>query len=334
MLRKLALLTVSLLASLLVAEAVLHMAWSPQVAADQYWGLGAFDADARAGYRHAPGYEGSMVRRGIFDVRAAINQQGLRQSDLAAQLAHERRLLVLGDSFSFGLGVVEEDALAAYLGDALNRRDVGLVNASQCGYGVEQEVALAPEWIERFRPRAVLQFLFAGNDFSDDYYRRWRNVELVGGWRMSRDRPMPWPPVDWLRAHSRLWQWWWGHEQRGGQWHWSNEFSMAAYDPANVPGLVRNTREAYERLAELCRSQGIALGVVMIPSRRAENWPEDRLLDALTADLATLDIPSLRLAPEDFTDMDFFPGDGHWNERGHRKAAARVVPFVVGLAGD
>jgi hypothetical protein len=108
----------------------------------------------------------------------------------------------------------------------------------------------------------------------------------------------------------------------------------AAYDPAKVPGLVRNTREAYERLAELCRSQGIALGVVMIPSRRAENWPEDRLLDALTADLATLDIPSLRLAPEDFTDMDFFPGDGHWNERGHRKAAARVVPFVVGLAGD
>lgn len=90
---------------LLAAEAVLHVLLWEEEANDNYWGAGAFVADPQAGYRHEPGFRGRGFRRGAFDVPVATSELGLRQRDVEEQRGFPVRLLVLGDSFPFGLGV-------------------------------------------------------------------------------------------------------------------------------------------------------------------------------------------------------------------------------------
>ena len=53
--------------------------------------------------------------------------------------------------------------------------------------------------------------------------------------------------------------------------------------------------------------------------------------DRLHSFLDALHIPTLDLGSADLTPDEYFRGDGHWNERGHQKAARHLVPFVEQL---
>jgi len=43
--------------------------------------------------------------------------------------------------------------------------------------------------------------------------------------------------------------------------------------------------------------------------------------------------PLLDLAGKKFRSKDYFTGDGHWNEKGHAKAAKYLAPFCLNLLG-
>lgn len=111
---------------------------------------------------------------------------GLRIDGTAAPAAAER-VLLLGDSMVFGLGLGPDQTIAAQL----ERRLVGaghaveVANGGVPGYGTRDVAAAAERLVPALAPRVVVACIYLGNDFEDDVPL---GHDLVGGYLMSRPR--------------------------------------------------------------------------------------------------------------------------------------------------
>jgi len=125
-------------------------------------------------WKQVPGHVAGNVR---------INAHGLRGPDFAAaKPAGVRRIVLLGDSVTFGYGVTEEESFAGRL-----RRQLGpgveIINAGITGYSSLQGLRLYETVVRAYQPD-VLLVLFGYNDhhssvWSDrDKYRR-RHAEAA-----------------------------------------------------------------------------------------------------------------------------------------------------------
>lgn len=130
-----------------------------------------------------------------FDHRYRVhtNSLGFRGPELDPDA--RERVLLLGDSYVFGMGVEDDETFAARLGELLERREPGrweVVNAGVNGYGAVQALGLARRHWERLRPSIVV-YVHCGNDFADD----WNFT--TGNWNAIRARM---PLRRFLRVHS------------------------------------------------------------------------------------------------------------------------------------
>jgi hypothetical protein len=319
--------SVSILLPLLVAEGILRLIYRDEEASSGYWGVGAFVADERLGYRHAPGFEGYAARRGEFYVPVAINAQGLRQKNLDEQLRYPRRLLLLGASYVFGLGVAEEDGFASLIQDDLNAEGVGVVNASQSGYSVEKAMIFGLSWAARVAPETILLTMVPTHDSMAGYRPFGFDSDTVYGCRLPKDRWWPVPAVDYLRTHSYLWQYLATKVHRRTVVRKAAEFRAEARAQPEL--VIQPTLKTLRELHRFCVARSIVFGVIVVDSEKVPSELDDRYLEACR----TEGIPVLRCGAPEFTDQDFFARDAHWNESGHRKTAARVLEFVRGLTG-
>jgi lysophospholipase L1-like esterase len=309
---------------LLLAEIALRLVFAAEEVSGNYWGPDAFVESDTLGYRHAPGYRGFMVRRGVFRVPVAISPEGLRQSDLGAQLRFQERVLILGDSYAFGLGVREEHAVATLIQPALNAREIGVVNGAQTGYCVEQETRLGLELIERFAPRRIVIFVFLGNDVEGDFIADFARTDVRRGFRLLKERWLPVPPVDFLRTRSYLCLYAQQLLDRQRYVRLHREFlALAESQPASA---FAPTLAALRRLRARCDEHGIQLGVVLVQPKKTGRLFYRLAKRALRED----GIPFLDLERAGFSEEDYFVGDGHWDEDGHRKVARQLTAFVLG----
>jgi hypothetical protein len=101
---------------------------------------GLFVEDAALEYALRPGFSG-ISRSPEWEVPVAINALGLRERELPVEGPGERRVLVLGDSFTFGDGVKAEEAYPRRIEAELEAAGSGLrvVNAGVPGYGMRKE---------------------------------------------------------------------------------------------------------------------------------------------------------------------------------------------------
>lgn len=120
------------------------------------------------GYRNRPGLEGRF-----YGAPVHINSLGMRDREVPEKPAGESRLLVLGDSVPFGIGVSYEDSFPRQLELLLNerhpRRRWCTLNMGVPSYNTEQELIQLRSTGLRLRPDAVL-LLFSNNDIEP---KRW-----------------------------------------------------------------------------------------------------------------------------------------------------------------
>ena len=108
-----------------------------------------------------------MTNRTEFDHEIRINAAGLRGADPVEDGGC--RVLALGDSFTFGLGVEEDEVFHQLAADPLRESGLAIevLNGGIPAIGVPQEV----RWLERhglgFDPDLVLLAMFIGNDLRD-----------------------------------------------------------------------------------------------------------------------------------------------------------------------
>lgn len=316
----------SLIFSLLVSEFGMRFIYHEEEANGNYWGIGAFSHHNLAGYIHAPGYEGYALRSGIFKLPVKINSMGLRQEDLKQQLQYPVKLLILGDSFSFGMGVLEEHSFPSLIKKDLNALDVGIINGAQTGYSVAQERLLGVSLIEQLKPDIVILGLYAANDIKGDYFKDYLNIDVKFGYRLRRDRWLQIRPLDFLRTHSYLWMFIDSRlnsfKRQDRQAHFRTVLNTSLQE------VIRPTLNAIVNLREDCESKSIVFGIVMIPPRSGKTVFDERLKAFFQEEEK---IPVLDLGSIGYSNQEYLPVDGHWNEKGHEKASQFLVPFVEGL---
>lgn len=163
---RLVLLAVSAIVTLLIAELAIRLV-RPQAAFIVSPGL--YENDPPRGYRLTPGFRGRMTNRVEYDTEVAINRQGLRGPELERLPRGGLRVLVLGDSFAFGVGAEQGESYPARLEEVLRSRGVRaqVLNAGVPGYSVPDAVTWFAAHGKALAPDVVLLTVFTGNDLQD-----------------------------------------------------------------------------------------------------------------------------------------------------------------------
>ncbi|HEY0552936.1 MAG TPA: GDSL-type esterase/lipase family protein [Thermoanaerobaculia bacterium] len=368
--RRLKLLSILVLAAFafLAAAEVAVRAFRPQPAFYAIPGL--YVADPFVGHRMRPGLRGVIGNWTEFTTQVRINSLGIRGPEPGPRRAGLQRVLVLGDSFTFGTGVEEEEAFPARIAARLSRGGIPTeaINAGIGGYGVPDEVA----WFERYgaglHPDLIVLGIFTGNDLQDAAPDRPRTFvvdgDILDEAELHRSRPL-----HWLFQHSQLFALLKFsipqsvdrplrralHMPEPGAIRGLRE-EMALYDPRNRPAAERGgarSETAIRRLLAITRADHIAVAAILLPSKLQADerqWGRtlrqlslspsaaDRALpnEVFSGVLARCGVPFLDLTPP-FSDqlrrgkVLFFPEDQHFTTAGHEVVADRTVAFLLNL---
>ena len=164
-----------------------------------------------------------------FSVTVAVNALGMRGPERGRSTsAGTARILLLGDSFSFGWGVEQEEAFGARLERLLTERvgPVEVLSAAVPGWSTDQHYIYLSTRGLALQPDLVL-LATSENDLTELSLNRltldadrfpvrvepmWRIIDAIGRMRyigagraaLPRE---PWPGEAWLRDHSLLYHW-------------------------------------------------------------------------------------------------------------------------------
>jgi len=119
-----------------------------------------------------------------FSVNVSINSQGLRNAELQPKQEDTYRILVIGDSFTFGYGVENNETypylLQQKLDEASNKK-IEVINAGYAsGYGTETFYAYLKKEGLKLEPDMILIGFLPGNDFTDITVEQWEEVDEKG----------------------------------------------------------------------------------------------------------------------------------------------------------
>lgn len=116
-------------------------------------------ADPELVWEHVPGWSRELPR---YSVR--INSMGLRGTEVGVRGEDAFRVLVLGDSMTFGMSAEEEDTAPAQLQAILDGTEgtgaVEVVNGGVLGYTSLQEAALLERLLPQVEPDLVILWWF------------------------------------------------------------------------------------------------------------------------------------------------------------------------------
>lgn len=258
--------------------------------------------DPEVGYRLRP--PGCTIVDREFTVHYAVNRQGLRDDEASL---HDPAIVVVGDSYAMGWGVAQEDSFAEVMS-----RDLGVrvLNAGISSYDTARELALADRLGLRSHRALVIQY--CGNDDGPNrtYVDEGRldvhsEEDFTADLLWSESMRRRYFGKHLVTIATRLFT---GLSERGGS-------------------TLEAPSSAYYFLETLLRHEasfaGKAVVVVAEGLSRVRFIEEARALitDPRYATLATtVTFSDPALDPQ----RDFFPLDGHLNERGHALEAAGI----------
>ena len=335
--KKLVLAGISVLATLLFAEAALRLAGVGAMRRGSPWFAGGnhprylFQADPASGYSLRPGFRGKEIAfTGEFEVPVEIGPAGLRAHPHTAP--PQPSVLALGDSMTFGEGVPADRTWTAVLE---RESGVRVYNGGVPGYSTCQMEGHARVLLPRLRPELVFvtfspqwdrnrcssPFLYLeGYLVSQRYLER---IHVIDGNLYLGETRLPgigaataWakhvsylarlalPPLgDAARSLTR-----------------KNE----AFKP--TPADYEPTAQALASIRDQARQSGAGFLAVLIESRgrdyetdraNLEKLLKERGIPYLSLDSVKADWPRLR-----------YPLDQHWNEAGHRTVGKLLAPRV------
>jgi hypothetical protein len=362
---RLGLIGFGILFSLMLAEITLRVAGA--MVPGDFQTASFLEAHPEFGRRNRPG--AGWKKTSEFTSWIDINSKGLRGAEVDyPKPPGEKRILVLGDSFTFAEQVNQDQTFAQRLEDRLNADQDGthyrVLNGGSNGWATANElIFLAKEGV-RFEPDVVIVAFYLGNDVSDNFRRvaslkdaELADLELRGV--DSFDGPRR------VLRHSELYTvlesgvlvklpWW----------------PQSASSDASVRKSPRTLDEAHEawditeslldRTRDVAESQGARFMVMAIPSadvvaqRGKENKSSDdddnddqldqtddsgkpgfddpggSLDEIMTRDnITSLDLLSaLRKADSHTKERLYYRQNAHWTEAGHAVAADELYDFL------
>lgn len=289
-----------------------------------------------------------------FEHKAVFNELGLRDREVLPKKPGEFRICVVGDSFTFGLGVEEEQTFVRRTEQLLRHRSdqVGIpmnIRIINCGVGggpYQQH-----EWLRevglKLHPDLVVQAFFIGNDIYDDQNWLRKNVD-------ESAEPLRHPFRTLLKNILIL------------DWLWNHLVSIPIFDRLLFDmglryqdrGLFLKDQPEYEshawpltlkkllQIGQDLQSEEISWLVMIIPTsdqvrfghieRQNENYRLPN--EILTEFLSEHQIEYIDLLPLIETQAEkngfYYRRDLHWTERGHFFAAETLADRLWSLIVD
>lgn len=261
------------------------------------------------------------------------NAWGLRGPEVSTDTL-TRRVLVLGDSYTFGWGMDHGAGfvrlLEAALKDSFPESSVECINGGVPGYSIYQQIRMLDYVRERTEIHAVVATISLANDPIDELrIRRFAPDHLADFSYELRD---PASPSARLIAASRL-------------------LTLADQRTTHMQFSLINTNrecrsladESLTRLADICREADLPLVWLIVPRaqeirpggfwRRALNGATDRLRRHFLELADDLRVPIVDLKPAlasvQARQEAYLPGDSHWNEAGHRAVTEVLLSEVL-----
>jgi hypothetical protein len=268
---------------------------------------GLFRTDPAVGFRQVAFFRGRF-RSAEHAVPVQTNSLGFRDREYPAEKGGSSRILGLGDSFAFGLGVEEQSTYLALIEEELRAERVEVINAGLIGAGPDTEARLLEAVGPELQPDLVLLGLFVGNDLLEAMLgtdavevregslvwrpgaqERWESVVTDG--RLvapPRSSGVLVPFKGFLRMHSHAYRFvsrgyaalrrrpGLGERTAGLSVFREEAFCLKHYPPELEQGWNR-TRDALERIKSWSDRHGASLVLVLIPFRgqvEAERWRE------------------------------------------------------------
>jgi lysophospholipase L1-like esterase len=185
---------IGLVIALLVLEAGLVL-YQKHVRDREHMSAGLILYDEHLGWKLARSWSGRH-ERSEYRVSYHTGTQGFRVSDSTNNDSTAARWAVLGDSFTFGLGVNDNETFTA----VMNREatDKHFINYAVPGYSTDQQWLLLQQNPEIRRARRLLVVVYLGNDPFDNvlsFPLQARHakpyVELENGKLRVRNQPVP-----------------------------------------------------------------------------------------------------------------------------------------------
>jgi hypothetical protein len=143
-----------------------------------------------------------------------ISNQGLRDRAFGPKAPDEFRILLLGDSFTFGKGVSFDDTIGQHLERLANAKGAGaritVINGGTEGYGPWQERILLRERGFPLQPDMVILQVFPANDIDNTLGRFDRRLRRYDPWAQQDQKnrrnsgSLTVLAHEWLRRHSGL----------------------------------------------------------------------------------------------------------------------------------
>lgn len=293
-------------------------------------------------FRHYPNL--NDTRTWGLPYRLQTNSRGIRSDrEEPYESPTERRIVVHGDSMTFGVGVDERDTFVGRTEQWLRRRmhDVDVLNLAVAGHGPDQEYLLFLEEGRKYAPRIAVIAVCVDNDL-DDLTRPHTAFRLDG----DRLAYVPYEASLLKRlAEHGLYRWAAGR---------SHLLALARNQLVDRPLHAREfaLREAqappialalavYRQFVTAAQREGAVPLIVLLPSREQvarrrmipfeppSEWSQllrDALLEFCAAEsVACLDAIEGFARTELVFNGLFIPGDGHYSAAGHRVVADLVA---------
>src|SRR5262249_47347500 len=258
---------------------------------------------------------------------ATINRLGYRGQDVDPGVAAGAlRVLFVGDSFAFGMGVEDDETWPARLGAPLTcDRPVVVYNAGVPGGGLPDEIAMTERAVPSLRPDAVVVEFTGSNDVTD----------LVGPtyWSRMVERQH----AGWLRDHALR------ALARSGLWNLlrrARDMRQTATRWSSPPDVLAAARARYAEMltgwAARLRADQVPLLFVAYPSfqtlkdgqRGLQDWV---LATARQAGLEPVDLwPVLSRGGRPPDDLFLVPQDTHPTPAGYDLAARATAVALRG----
>jgi hypothetical protein len=329
---------------------------------------GFYSADPPGRYRLSPGYRGRIYNRAEYDNEIRINAEGLRGGEVEEETETLVRLLSIGDSFVFGVGVEDSETFTVRVAEQLSDRGIPAagLNAGIPAFGVPDAVSWLVRHGVHLRPDVVILSIFQGNDLVDASPDR-EEILIVDGLLVPSQSAGGLKA--WLHRHSHFYVLLKSLLEQPGfvplrtklglgePWKvrvLREEFGVYSRTAASdLHPAIEATDRALGELKLLGKESGFNVVAVLIPSEiqvDAERWqaglaslsldPRDYDPEVPTEIFTDLleghEIPTVDLGPVFAESLAagedlYFRLDRHWTTRGHELAATTLGSFLEPL---
>jgi hypothetical protein len=340
---------IGILAGIALIEAGLRV-FTAYVQSRERMDPGLLAYDPRLGWQMAPDWKGRHVHYD-FDVRYTTNARGLRGGHWPGRAAGSGpRVAILGDSFTFGLGVDDDETFV----QRLNAADTGttFLNAGIVGYSTDQQFLYLRDRLASWQVDRLVLVVYLANDLLDNELRFPLQAEMgkplfvpgPAGLEIT-NVPVPLRPKPAEERARTLATVVLGREVPSNwrnQWQLTRSLGLAdTADPALLAGMPERLAgpvDLFLRLIgaiqALAAAQDVALDVVLMPGRSYVEMPgslsaafQEELRRQILArqaefPVAPIDLATLLRDRYGATgERLFHPHEGHLNPAGHRAVA-------------